>query len=209
MKQAANPEQLLFAPVENGQLLREAAALSEGKPANTYTAGDPAPLAARVADANLPSNCAGAQFELQASGWADAMADNLLTAPAEIQQSVDLSVRSLRLPDGELACDLSGSVEASWVLHNPSGRTIKGVPYKVTVTATRTRLSWDALRGTVDLAPGDNPMSTTFARAGCGTDLRVRVELNLGPEPKPVGEPDYSNNTATRSVQVAAQQTSL
>lgn len=205
----ANPEQLLFTPAENGQLLRQTAALSDGKAANAYdaplAAGNQAPLVAKVAGADLPSNCAGAQFELLASGWGDAMADNLLTAPVDIEQSVDLSVRSLWLP-GDLSCDPAGAFEASWVLHNPSGRTVKGVPYKVSLTHTGRGETYDVAWGSRDLPPGDTPVSMTIARIGCDTYLRVRVELNLGPEPRPVREPDYSNNAATRDVQVAAQQ---
>ncbi|HWI51366.1 MAG TPA: hypothetical protein VNT01_04415 [Symbiobacteriaceae bacterium] len=196
-----NPEQLSFANTDPGALLRRSMSLSQGKAADFYQAGNPEDLIEHIANARLPGNCDKAETELLPGGWDDATIDNVLTVPVAIEQAVDLSVHSLRGP-GTVACDTAGGFNASFMINNPSGRTLKGVPYALKVTSGKTGIERIFKRGVIDLAPGDTPVSAKVGLTGCGDTLSLRAEANLGPEPRPVKEPDYSNNAATASVWV-------
>jgi len=196
-----NPEQLMFAKTDPGATLRRAMSLSETQQADLYRAENTQPLIEYIAKAQLPGNCDKAETELLPGGWDDATIDNVLTVPVAIEQVVDLSVHTLRSP-GTVSCDTAGGFNASFMINNPSGRTLKGVPYALKVTSGKTGTERIFRRGAIDLGPGDTPVSAKVGLTGCGDTLALRAEANLGPEPRPVREPDYSNNAAEASVRV-------
>jgi hypothetical protein len=190
-----NPEQLAFSGTEQGRALRQAASLGEG---------DAARAVEYVAGGQYPGNCEQGVTELLPEGPEAAMADNLLMVPVRIEQVVDLSVISLRAP-GAVACQLGSSITATWVVRNPSGRTLKGVPFALWMTSSKLGYPVKSVSGVLDLPPGDTPFTGPVSLGYCGDSVALRIEVNLGPEPRPVREPDFANNVMGWALTVAGQ----
>jgi hypothetical protein len=132
------------------------------------------------------------------------MADNQLSVPVQIEQAVDLSVVSLWAP-GQVACRIGQSITATWVIRNPSGRTLQRVPFSLWMTSSKMGDRVAAVAGVLDLPPGDTPFSGPVSLGPCGDRVSLRLEVNLGPEPRPVREPDFGNNGAGTSLTVEPQ----
>jgi hypothetical protein len=124
-----------------------------------------------------------------------------------IDQAVDIAVKELRVPP-KVACERTEKFPYSFVTHNPSSRELK-VPFKVTVSGRRSGSTRDLYWGTMLLKPGDNTTESFFQLDDCDDVMTLRVAVNLGPEPRPVPEPDYSNNARQATVTIPPYQVTL
>lgn len=121
--------------------------------------------------------------------------DNFIDVPYKKQIQGDLEVVQPVQAPASAMCVPGGGYTASWNIRNHTGRKVD-VPVNVRVESTKFQ-TYSLRQGVVTLEPGNNPDSQFVSVAMCDDSYRVVVEVNLGPEPRPVIEPTYANNAGT------------